>query len=93
MKIATWNINGINGRIDQLTDWLGRFKPDVVCLQELKAADDRFPVTAIEKAGYGAIWHGQQRWNGVAILAKGNAPIEATRRSEWRVACVRSAHK
>ena len=79
MRIATWNINGINGRIDLLTGWLKRFKPDVVCLQELKAPDTAFPASAIDKAGYGAIWHGQQRWNGVAILARGTDPVEAGR--------------
>ncbi len=79
MKIATYNVNGVNGRLDNLLRWLSQAKPDVVCLQELKAPNDRFPVREIEKAGYGAIWHGQKSWNGVAILAKGSEPL-ATRR-------------
>ena len=54
-------------------------QPDAVCLQELKAPQEKFPAAAIEKAGYGAIWHGQQRWNGVAILARGCEPVETCR--------------
>ncbi|MGE0211650.1 MAG: exodeoxyribonuclease III [Parvibaculaceae bacterium] len=79
MKIATFNINGVNGRLSLLLDWLGEAEPDIVCLQELKAPQDRFPTAAIEKAGYGAIWHGQKSWNGVAILARGADPIETRR--------------
>jgi len=79
MKIATFNVNGINGRIDLLREWLAEAAPDVACLQELKSPDEKFPVRAIEKAGYGAIWHGQSRWNGVAILAKGCDPVETQR--------------
>ena len=79
MKIATFNINGVNRRIDNLLAWLSEFEPDVVCLQELKAADEAFPVAAIEAAGYGAAWVGQKTWNGVAILARGAEPI-VTRR-------------
>jgi exodeoxyribonuclease-3 len=79
MRIATWNVNGINGRLPLLLDWLAATKPDVVCLQELKAPQDKFPVAAIEKAGYGALWQGQARWNGVAILAKGCEPVETHR--------------
>ena len=79
MKIATFNINGINGRLPVLMQWLGERAPDVVCLQELKAADERFPRAALADAGYGAVWHGQKSWNGVAILARGVDPI-ATRR-------------
>lgn len=71
MKIATYNVNGVNGRLPVLLRWLGEAKPDVVCLQELKAPSEKFPLQAINDAGYNAIWHGQQRWNGVAILAKG----------------------
>lgn len=74
MKIATFNINGIRSRIDSLLKWLERESPDIVCLQELKATDAQFPAAAIEKAGYGALWHGQASWNGVAILAKGDEP-------------------
>lgn len=79
MKIATFNVNGINGRLPILLEWLERAAPDVVCLQELKAPSERFPITAIENAGYGAIWKGQARWNGVAILAKGTEPVETRR--------------
>lgn len=79
MKLATYNINGINGRLDVLLRWLDEAAPDVVCLQELKASDDRFPQQEIENAGYGAIWHGQKSWNGVAILARGEEPIETRR--------------
>lgn len=74
MKIATYNVNGINGRLDILLRWLKEDRPDVVCLQELKATDDKFPSRDIEKAGYRAIWHGQKSWNGVAILARGQQP-------------------
>ena len=79
MKIATFNVNGVNGRLPVLLRWLAEARPDVVCLQELKAADARFPVAALESAGYGAIWHGQKGWNGVAILARGAEPIETRR--------------
>ena len=79
MRIAAYNVNGVNGRLPNLLDWLAEAQPDVVCLQELKAPDDRFPVSAIEKAGYGAIWQGQKMWNGVAILAKGCTPVETRR--------------
>lgn len=75
MKIATYNVNGINGRIEILLRWLDEAGPDVVCLQELKAPDNKFPIREIEKAGYGAIWHGQRSWNGVAILCKGQEPL------------------
>ena len=79
MKIATFNVNGINGRLARLIEWLEESAPDVACLQELKAPDDKFPAKALEKAGYGAIWHGQSRWNGVAILARGCDPVETRR--------------
>jgi exodeoxyribonuclease-3 len=79
MKIATYNVNGVNGRLPVLLRWLKKASPDVVCLQELKAPDDRFPEAALGDAGYGAIWHGQKSWNGVAILARGKQPV-ATRR-------------
>lgn len=71
MRIATYNVNGVNGRLPVLLRWLEETKPDVVCLQELKAPQDNFPLKAINDAGYNAIWHGQKQWNGVAILAKG----------------------
>ncbi len=75
MKIATYNINGINGRLPLLLRWLDETSPDIVCLQELKAPDEKFPIKALDAAGYGAVWHGQRAWNGVAILAKGATPI------------------
>ena len=79
MKLATFNINGINQRLGLLLDWLKMAGPDVACLQELKAEHTRFPLKAIQDAGYGAIWQGQKSWNGVAILAKGVSPIETRR--------------
>ncbi len=79
MKIATYNVNGINGRLPVLLQWLAEAEPDVVCLQELKAPQERFPEAAINEAGYGAIWLGQKSWNGVAILARGNPPVETRR--------------
>jgi exodeoxyribonuclease III len=75
MKIATFNINNINRRLPNLLRWLRTAKPDVVCLQELKAADDDFPQASINKAGYHAIWHGQKTWNGVAILSRKAEPV------------------
>jgi exodeoxyribonuclease-3 len=71
MKIATYNVNGVNGRLPVLLRWLHETAPDVVCLQELKAPQEKFPLKAIEDAGYQAIWHGQKSWNGVAILSRG----------------------
>ena len=79
MKIATFNINGVVGRLHHLLEWLEKESPDVVCLQELKALDESFPIAAIRKAGYDGIWQGQRSWNGVAILAKGTKPIELRR--------------
>jgi exodeoxyribonuclease III len=79
LKIATFNINGIRSRLPALLEWLEREGPDVVCLQELKAPDATFPINDIHAAGYGAIWHGQTSWNGVAILAKGMDPLESRR--------------
>ncbi|PTQ11498.1 exodeoxyribonuclease III [Sphingomonas oleivorans] len=79
MKIATFNVNGINARLPRLLEWLEETKPDIACLQELKAADDNFPEAAIRDAGYGAIWHGQKGFNGVAILARGVDPVETRR--------------
>jgi exodeoxyribonuclease-3 len=76
MRIATFNVNGVNGRLPRLLEWLDETRPDVVCLQELKAPQERFPRAELEKAGYGAVWHGQKSWNGVAILARGCEPIE-----------------
>jgi exodeoxyribonuclease-3 len=79
MRIASYNVNGINGRLAHLLSWLAETTPDVVCLQELKAPDERFPAAALHDAGYSAIWHGQKSWNGVAILARGVEPIETRR--------------
>ncbi|KFL26132.1 exodeoxyribonuclease III [Devosia sp. 17-2-E-8] len=76
MKVATFNINNVNRRLPNLLAWLDAARPDVVCLQELKASQAEFPVTAINEAGYGAIWRGQKTWNGVAILARGADPIQ-----------------
>lgn len=70
MKIATYNVNGVNGRLPVLLRWLKETSPDVACLQELKAPEERFPLEAIRDAGYNAIWHGQKSWNGVAILSR-----------------------
>jgi exodeoxyribonuclease-3 len=74
MKLSTYNLNGIRARLPRLIEWLQREQPDVVCLQELKCADDSLPIADIEAAGYGAVWHGQKGFNGVAVLAKGAAP-------------------
>jgi exodeoxyribonuclease-3 len=79
MKIATYNINGINGRIENLLRWLKASKPDVVCLQELKAPDNLFPEKKLLDAGYHSIWQGQKSWNGVAILSR-YGEIQETRR-------------
>jgi len=70
MKIATYNVNGVNGRLPVLLRWLKESSPDVACLQELKAPEEKFPLEAIRNAGYNSIWHGQISWNGVAILSK-----------------------
>ncbi|HQT53005.1 MAG TPA: exodeoxyribonuclease III, partial [Phenylobacterium sp.] len=79
MRIATYNVNGVNGRLPNLLAWLEKTQPDVVCLQELKAPQEKFPQGPLEAAGYGAIWQGQKSWNGVAILARGCEPIETRR--------------
>ncbi|TDG37052.1 exodeoxyribonuclease III [Pedobacter changchengzhani] len=79
MKIATYNVNGVNGRLPVLIKWLAETKPDVVCLQELKAPQEKFPEQALIDVGYNAIWLGQKSWNGVAILAR-NLEIKETRR-------------
>jgi exodeoxyribonuclease-3 len=79
MKIATYNVNSIGSRLTNLLEWLEREAPDVACLQELKAPDNRFPAAALRKAGYGCIWHGQISYNGVAILRKGREPVEIRR--------------
>ncbi|MBJ6135307.1 exodeoxyribonuclease III [Ochrobactrum sp. Q0168] len=79
MKIATYNVNGVNGRLAVLLRWLEEDTPDIVCLQELKTPDVKFPIKALEKIGYDAVWQGQKSWNGVAILARGRTPV-VTRR-------------
>ena len=79
MIVATYNVNGVNGRLPVLLRWLAEAKPDILCLQELKAPQERFPIDAIRQAGYGAIWHGQKSWNGVAILSRGALPVETRR--------------
>jgi exodeoxyribonuclease-3 len=79
MKIATYNVNGVNGRLPVLVRWLKETTPDIVCLQELKAPQEKFPEKEISAAGYHAIWHGQKSWNGVAILSR-NAEIKELRR-------------
>lgn len=76
MRIATYNVNGITARLPRLLEWLDTFRPDVACLQELKAPQERFPEAAIADLGYSAVWHGQKSWNGVAILSRGAAPRE-----------------
>jgi exodeoxyribonuclease-3 len=79
MKIATFNVNGVNSRLPRLLEWLDESRPDVACLQELKSPDANFPAAAIREAGYGVLFHGQRSWNGVAILARGREPIETGR--------------
>lgn len=79
LRIATFNVNGIRRRLPHLLQWLARERPDIVCLQELKATDDAFPADEIAATGYGARWHGQRSWNGVAILARDAEPLETRR--------------
>ena len=80
MKIATYNINSIRGRLPRLLEWLDQAKPDVVCVQELRIHQEEFPIDAINAAGYGAVWQGQKpRYNGVAILARETEPVEIRR--------------
>ena len=81
MRIATFNINSIRGRLARLTEWLDEARPDVVCLQELRIYHEEFPLAAIHACGYRALWQGQKpRYNGVAILARASEPIEVRRR-------------
>ena len=79
LKIATFNVNGISSRLPHLLAWLEKEKPDIVALQELKSVDSAFPEADINEAGYGAIWQGQRSWNGVALLSRGQDPIESRR--------------
>ena len=79
VRIATFNVNGIKARLPRLIEWLDEKKPDIVLLQEIKSSDDTFPQSAVRDAGYGAIWHGQKGFNGVAVLARGADPVERLR--------------
>jgi exodeoxyribonuclease III len=79
LKLATFNVNGIGARLPHLLSWLSKEKPDIVALQELKTLDEAFPVGPLDDAGYGAIWHGQRSWNGVALLGRGVVPVESRR--------------
>ena len=75
MRIATWNVNSVNARLETALRWLEEVRPDVVCLQELKATDGEFPASAIQRAGYRAVWQGERSWNGVAILTRECNPV------------------
>ena len=79
MKIVTYNLNGIKARLPRLVEYLTEVQPDIACLQELKASYETFPREEIEAAGYGAVWHGQKGFNGVAVLARGSTPVERQR--------------
>jgi exodeoxyribonuclease III len=79
MKIATYNVNGVNGHLPVLLRWLQETTPDIACLQELKAPQEKFPEQALLDAGYKALWHGQKSWNGVAILSRHDQPVELRR--------------
>jgi exodeoxyribonuclease-3 len=79
MKIATFNVNGVKGRMPRLLEWLAEAEPDVACLQEIKTGDATFPHEPIEAAGYHVIWHGMPRHHGVAILSRGSMPQEVRR--------------
>lgn len=76
MRVATYNVNGIKARLPRLVEWLEETSPDIVCLQELKSSDETLPIREIESAGYLGVWHGQKGFNGVAILARGEQPVE-----------------
>ena len=80
MRIATYNVNNVVSRLAHLRAWLEVTRPDVVCLQELKCTESQFPRDALREIGYEALVQGQKTWNGVAILARGRAPIEIRRR-------------
>ena len=79
LKIATFNVNGVNGRLPRLLEWLAESRPDIACLQEIKTDDTKFPALPLEAAGYRAVWHGQRSHHGVAILARGETPHEVRR--------------
>src|SRR5262245_66329808 len=82
MRVATWNINSIKQRMDNLTAWLAERGPDVVCLQETKCVDEAFPREPLEALGYNVAVHGQKGFNGVAVLSK--SPLDEVSRSEER---------
>lgn len=92
LRIATFNVNGIGTRLPHLLAWLDRTSPDVVALQELKATDAAFPADALEQAGYGVLWLGEARWNGVALLARDAVPVESRRRLPGEPADVQSRY-
>lgn len=79
MKLVTYNVNGIKARLPRLLEYLAEQQPDIVCLQELKSSDETFPISDIEAAGYRAVWHGQKAFNGVAVLSRGEPPVERQR--------------
>ena len=79
LKLATYNVNGVNGRLRRLLEWLDETSPDIVCLQEIKTTDEKCPARALQDAGYGSLWYGQRSHHGVAILAKGEQPVEIRR--------------
>lgn len=79
MKIASFNVNGVKGRMPRLLEWLHEAQPDVVCLQEIKTGDATFPIAPLEAAGWRAVWHGQRAHHGVAVLSRGEAPVELRR--------------
>jgi exodeoxyribonuclease-3 len=79
VKLVTYNVNGIKARLPRLIEYLAEQQPDIVCLQELKSSDETFPEAEIRAAGYGAVWHGQKGFNGVAVLARGADPVERQR--------------
>lgn len=79
MKIASFNINGVKARLPRLLEWLEETRPSVACLQEIKSQDESFPIAEFERLGYRGIWHGQKGFNGVAILADGELPVEVQR--------------
>jgi exodeoxyribonuclease-3 len=79
VRIATFNVNGVNGRLPRLLEWLAETRPDIACLQEIKTSDPKFPEAPLQRAGYRAIWHGQRSHHGVAILARDTVPLERRR--------------
>ena len=83
LRIASFNINGIKARLPRLLEWLEETRPAVVCLQEIKTQDEGFPAAEFERLGYHAVWHGQKGFNGVAILADGERPVEVQRLFEF----------